>query len=356
MRCPECNSSKKINLKGKHYCADCGHRLEEPSKAVATITGSAKAPITKAKKAPKPHLLDLSRPTSKHKPSQTIHGVRRSQPLHQAVHKSTSVSQHTHHEVTVAKRHSRRAQHAQQIPRSPRVAKFSALADAADSPPVEQPAKPPVLLTPHETYMVNQKVVQADQSAAIAMHHQRAPQSQATETLVESDNSQVSPNLVAKLRSLFQPAPRFAMSASIALSVLVMAGYIAYLNYPNMALRIAANRAGIDANLPNYTPSGYSFGGPLQYESGKITMRFNSNSDAGFINLSQSKTNWDSASLLENYVLQKSRDYITFQQNGLTIYMYSGNNAAWVNGGVLYTIEGNNFLNSEQIIKMASSL
>src|SRR3990167_5447927 len=146
------------------------------------------------------------------------------------------------------------------------------------------------------------------------------------------------------------------MVTSVALSVVVLAGYITYLNYPSLSLRIAASRAGVDANLPGYTPSGYSFNGPIQYSSGRITVRFTSNSDAGFINLSQSQTNWDSASLLENYVLPKINNYLTFQEKGLTIYMYGGNNAAWVNQGIFYSIEGNNFLNSDHVIKMATSL
>jgi hypothetical protein len=188
------------------------------------------------------------------------------------------------------------------------------------------------------------------------MSHQRAAANSLAAAAEPAEAKKPSRNPLKKIADWFKMTPRMATVTAVAASVLVLAGYISYLNYPNLSLRLAASRAGIDAKLPNYTPSGYSFAGPIGYEAGQVTIRFDSNADAGFIKLSQSKTNWDSASLLEGYVLKKSQDYVTFQQNGLTIYMYGGSNAAWVNSGVLYTIEGNNFLNSEQVIKMATSL
>ena len=41
--------------------------------------------------------------------------------------------------------------------------------------------------------------------------------------------------------------------------------------------------------------------------------------------------------------------------NGLTIYSY-GTHAAWVNAGILYTVDGNAELAPEQIQKIAASL
>ena len=47
--------------------------------------------------------------------------------------------------------------------------------------------------------------------------------------------------------------------------------------------------------------------------------------------------------------------YATYNDAGLTIYTY-GTDAAWVNGGVLYTVEGSANLSNEQIRRIATSL
>jgi len=60
--------------------------------------------------------------------------------------------------------------------------------------------------------------------------------------------------------------------------------------------------------------------------------------------------------VLENYIKPKPRDkYPTPAANGLTIYSY-GTHAAWVNAGILYTVDGNAELAPEQIQKIAASL
>jgi hypothetical protein len=72
--------------------------------------------------------------------------------------------------------------------------------------------------------------------------------------------------------------------------------------------------------------------------------------------LSQTRTSWDSRSLLENYVSRKTDKYLTVRNRGLTIYLYNGNQASWVNRGVWYALEGNSRLNREQILKIIDSL
>jgi hypothetical protein len=49
-------------------------------------------------------------------------------------------------------------------------------------------------------------------------------------------------------------------------------------------------------------------------------------------------------------------DPLIFQQKGLTIYMYDGSHATWVNQGVWYTIEGDSLLDTEQLLRIATSL
>jgi|GEM_PF-3040244 len=152
-------------------------------------------------------------------------------------------------------------------------------------------------------------------------------------------------------------ANKFAPVMATSLVALILVGYITYLNMPNLALRVAANRAGFDASMPAYTPEGFGFDGPIAYNSGQITIDFRSKTgDNRAYSLSQRKSSWNSESLLENIVKPKDDEYLTFQNRGLTIYVYDSQ-ATWVNGGVWYTINSDSsHLNSEQLVKIASSL
>ena len=85
-------------------------------------------------------------------------------------------------------------------------------------------------------------------------------------------------------------------------------------------------------------------------------MKFAANGGPQNYTVTQTKSSWDSTAVLDNYVTPRAGvSYIPYTERGLTIYTY-GNNAAWVNGGILYTIEGNAPLSSEQIRHIATSL
>lgn len=136
---------------------------------------------------------------------------------------------------------------------------------------------------------------------------------------------------------------------------LLIGGFVAYRSMPQIALHLASVRAGIRANMPGYQPAGFSLSGPVQYSSGQITLNFQSNSDDRGFKVVQKSTEWNSQTLLENFVNDKE-PYQTFQDKGRTVYIYDGSNATWVNGGVWYQIEGESALNSDQLLRIASSL
>ncbi len=154
-------------------------------------------------------------------------------------------------------------------------------------------------------------------------------------------------------------SPKITTIVATSLAALMLFGYITYLNVPNMALRVAAVKAGFSANMPGYSPNGYRFTGPIAYSPGQITIQFSSNTDERAYDITQRQTSWDSKSLLDNFV-KDSADcttcYSTLYDGGLTVYIYNGSNAAWVNGGVWYTISGNSLLGSEQLLRIVASL
>lgn len=144
---------------------------------------------------------------------------------------------------------------------------------------------------------------------------------------------------------------------SAVLAGCLLAAYVAYLNVPSVSMRVAAHRAGFDATLPTYRPTGYSFRGPIQHHPGQVTIHFQGSDAEKSFSLAQQKTSWDSTALLENYVAEHTTQYVTYQDRGLTIYIFDGSNAAWVSGGKMYTIDTENAqLDTDQILKLATSM
>ncbi|MDB5165479.1 MAG: hypothetical protein JWM00_369 [Candidatus Saccharibacteria bacterium] len=150
--------------------------------------------------------------------------------------------------------------------------------------------------------------------------------------------------------------PRLFSVSSASLAVLLLAGYLTYLNMPTISIRVAAVQAGIDASYPDYRPSGYRLDGPIAYNDGKVSMRFAANAGPQSFVINEQRSNLNSSAVLENYVEPKAgSEYGTHTQSGLTIYTYK-NSAAWVNGGILYTIDGDAPLSKDQVLRIATSL
>lgn len=150
-------------------------------------------------------------------------------------------------------------------------------------------------------------------------------------------------------------SPRLLSFASAALSLLLLAGYLTYINLPNLSVRVAANQAGINANYPGYRPDGYRLAG-VNYDTGSVSLKFAANAGPQNFTLTQQQTSWDSTAVRENYVKTNwGDDVVPYSERGLTIYAHQGN-AAWVNGGILYTITGDAPLSASQVRSIATSL
>jgi hypothetical protein len=156
-------------------------------------------------------------------------------------------------------------------------------------------------------------------------------------------------------RSLFARQPKLTTILTTSLAILLLGGYLTFINLPNISMRVASTRAGISANFPSYKPDGYSFQGPITYAPGEVAINFKSNTNNTSFTLKQQNSNWDSQAVLDNFVNKHTDNYLTYQEQGLTIYSFD-NKAAWTNGGLLYSLEGNAQLSSEQILRLATSM
>lgn len=183
------------------------------------------------------------------------------------------------------------------------------------------------------------------------------------EQLIRERLSQVHPATSVKpkagrLKGLKRLARLKARSNSLAVIVaglLLFGGYLAYVNLPNLSVRVASARAGVSASYPQYSPDGYRFAGPVAYSPGEVTIRFRSNTNSQSYKIEQRASNWDSQAVLDNLVTKESNSYLTYSEQGLTVYTFN-NKAAWVNGGVLYVVSGDAPLSSDQLLRIAASM
>ncbi len=338
-----------VEINGRQYDANTGRIITETPTASRVIDGF-QAPIDQpsTNNDVQPARRSVNTSNSVHQaPQQTkkLHPavLRQPQTPKKVMAKSTTVAK----TVTVPKAEAvrlgssvSRAERAQAHNRSEHVTKFNK--QQVEQPPAQVPTEDVVETLPAApvTQPMPRPAVERPQ-----VNPQPEP-----ETQVEAEQKN------GFFRRLGQKRPKLLPVAMTTAVVLLLGGYVAYQNIPNMALRVAAQRAGFNATLPGYSPSGFEFSGPVAYADGIVELEYHSNSDARSYSLVQRESSWDSQSLLDNFVVNASDDYLTFQERGVTVYVYDASNATWVDGGIWYTIEGNSLLNSEQLLKIAGSL
>lgn len=143
-----------------------------------------------------------------------------------------------------------------------------------------------------------------------------------------------------------------AIAASITAVALVL-GYGGYLVYPNVQLRIAASQAGLDAKT-FYAPKGYKVSGSVAMGAGKLAINYHGENNASYrLNQERSKTTEEQ---LKSEATVKGKDsFDSLKAGDVNVYRYN-DKAAWIKDGVLYTLDTNDFLTSDQITKIASSV
>lgn len=195
------------------------------------------------------------------------------------------------------------------------------------------------------------------------VHAVRRPQTAVASTPKPqaSQHNDIFEAAIANARSHEQPAhkprrkarSRILQMASLVVAFIAIGGFVAYLNMPNIELRIASTKAGFHAQLPDYKPTGYALNGGVKASNGVVSVNFRSGSS--HFTLQQQASNWDSRTLLDNVVAMASESHQTYQSQGRTVYVY-GNNAAWVNGGILYSMKITGDMTHQEIVSVASSI
>jgi hypothetical protein len=149
---------------------------------------------------------------------------------------------------------------------------------------------------------------------------------------------------------------RAASIAASSLAVLTFGAFFAYQNIPSINVRYAAAKAGVQASLPDYRPAGFAVSNRVQYSPGRITISYSANADNRQYTLSQQNTSWNSQALKDHLASTDGMTPQSYPDNGRTIYLHDDSSADWVEEGVWYSISGDASLNTDQLIKIASSI
>ncbi len=161
-----------------------------------------------------------------------------------------------------------------------------------------------------------------------------------------------------RLATRFRVSPRVLNVLALSLSGLLIMGFFAYQNMPNLGMRLASSRSGVRGSLPDFQPAGFALDRKITYKPGQIVIYYRSNSDARNFKITQDNSAWNSETLADNFFggADCSARCQIIQDKGKKVYLYEDSNATWVDGGVWYRIEGNSKLNSDQLRQIVSSL
>jgi hypothetical protein len=148
---------------------------------------------------------------------------------------------------------------------------------------------------------------------------------------------------------------RFVNIAGGSLLLLITLGIVVYQQIPQISVKLAASKAGVNAKLPA-KPSGFTYNGPIEYADGTVNIGFKSNSDQRSFMVSQQKSTATASTLPRLLSQATGQSTQNINVGDKTVYLYGTSNAAWVDNGVLYKIEGNSSLNSSQLLDIVKSV
>lgn len=148
---------------------------------------------------------------------------------------------------------------------------------------------------------------------------------------------------------------KFKLSAVAAAvtAVALLLGYGGYLAYPNVQLRIAASKAGLDAK-DFYAPSGYKVSGSVAMGEGKLAVNYRGENNASY-RINQERSNATDADVKNEATIKGKDSFDSLKAGDVNVYRYN-DKASWVKNGVRYTLDTNDFLTSDQIVKIANSV
>ena len=343
-----------IELNGQKYDALTGKRISSSSQPVPrprVVSDIAPAPKHHSQRTHTPSVQVHK--TVQHSSTLMRHSVKK--PSVQPKSASTHVA--VNNEPKVVNSHPSTSMHrASQIQKSPVISRFGDISPVAQHHksgdkhhPVLEVAKAPSA----------PPVIQAK-----AAHHKTTSE----ELIQKSLNSIVNPQkpLTHKRTKLrHRAAKRLKVSTKVinfaagGMAVLLLGGFFAYQNVPNLAVRYAGMKAGINARLPSYHPTAFTVDKSVRYSAGQVAVSYNSNTDDRSYVITQKKTDWNSSELEAFMAKEAGKALQSYATDDGTIYIQNDNTkvvASTIEDGLLKNVSGDASLNTDQVIKIVSSM
>lgn len=370
------NTNNIVELNGKYYDAASG--VQVPAHGVHPQHVSSLGHVEVVKRPAGNHAVRsmdgmrparAAHPVTPHQParSKTLmrHAVKQpaaavpAKPVVKAQSPLTAHPHAVHPKPSVHQIHPARAQRAQTALRSDVVRRF------AQQRPVQSvaAAKPAVAPAAAPAANIERPVINSHAKPAVKPGHLHA-QHQAHKTAASTSTDIFSQALAAAASQNHEPhhAPvqhrknrssRRWLIIVGATGVVAAFGFLAFMNKPAITMQMANMKTGFSVSLPDYRPEGYSVA-DMNYAPGAFKVAFNGPQGEKF-SIDQKKSNWDSDTLMDNFVATTDQSYQAYQANGRTVFIYGDNNATWVNGGVWYQMKSDG-LSQDEMLKVASTM
>lgn len=238
-----------------------------------------------------------------------------------------------------------RARRARHMPKSTSIAKFSKAAAARKPQTVFKKESLPVALPP-----VSSSISEAVSTVSSQTHHLAGKLEQA----VQSAESHLEVLADDKLKS--RKSRRLAYALASFTSVFLI-GFAVYQAVPFVQVKMASSKAGFNASLPDYAPSGYGLENNLESENGMVTMTYSAEENSKKYMITQMPSQWNSDSLLNSYVLPTGSQFKRIDENGQTVYLYNEERSAtWLDNGIWYRLDGANNFSDDQLLRIVQGL
>ena len=166
-----------------------------------------------------------------------------------------------------------------------------------------------------------------------------------------ADSSNSNAKEAKRSRRKFRLPTIFATAGAMA----VVAGLGIYVAMPTISVKMAASKAGITTNTP-YIPSGFTIDGEVASADGHMTINYRSKNGGDGYSVSIKENDTDTQGSLRRRIAELySNGYRTEQSGDKTLLRYDGK-VTWLDNGIEYTINTNNYLDSDEITSIVDSL
>lgn len=336
------NGQKYDALTGKRIL-EGGHVQHAPAK-VTVFSDVIASPKTK------PHQTHHKTPSTKvHQtiqPSKTLmrHAVKKPTPDKQIAHatsvtpKIQTTSQPKHHLIN-------------KVSTSPAISRFGNLQNAetqvTKSITHHAPVEPPKIMIEAQ---IKEHKITAEELIQKSLNSIKEPSKQ---------NLHKRTKLRHKAAKRLKVSNRVINIAAGGMAVLLLTGFFAYQNIPNLAVRYAGVKAGVSATLPGYHPSAFEVSNSVRYSPGQVSITYTSNTDDRDYVITQKNTDWDTSELEKFMAGNSGKSPQSYATDEGVIYIKNENNrviASTIENGVLKNLSGDSSLNTDQVIKIVSSM